>query len=173
MPISGPKSTRSFQAGLRASGKSSTSRIVPTRSWTRSKSDHWICCIPLCWLRRGSNVKSRGTDEPVVLPLLDHVRDPAKDARRGETRREQLLRDVERQVDDALVELEIRFQRALAVAGLRGECVVDRHQDFEQLLRLPGFRDLLCGGADDARARIDDAILAVAHAHHEPAGREA
>ena len=40
IPISGPKSTRSFQAGRRASGKSSTSTIRPTRMSTRAKSSN-------------------------------------------------------------------------------------------------------------------------------------
>jgi hypothetical protein len=37
-PISAPKSIRSFQAGLRAYGKSSTSTTRPTRISTRAKS---------------------------------------------------------------------------------------------------------------------------------------
>jgi hypothetical protein len=37
MPMSGPKSTRSFHAGLRASGKSSTSTMRPTRMSTAKK----------------------------------------------------------------------------------------------------------------------------------------
>ena len=37
-----------------------------------------------------------------------------------------------------------------------------------------GFaRDLLCESTDDARARIDDPILAMAHAHDAAAGGEA
>ena len=39
-PICGPKSTRSFQAGRRASGKSSTSTMRPTRMSTRAKSSN-------------------------------------------------------------------------------------------------------------------------------------
>jgi hypothetical protein len=37
-PISSPKSIASFHAGLRASGKSSTSTIRPTRMSTAAKS---------------------------------------------------------------------------------------------------------------------------------------
>src|SRR6476620_6361118 len=37
MPICAPKSTRSFHAGLRASGKSSTSMMRPTRMSTAAK----------------------------------------------------------------------------------------------------------------------------------------
>src|SRR3954447_22893554 len=42
MPISGPKSTRSFQAGRRASGKSSTSTIRPTRMSTAANCSNVI-----------------------------------------------------------------------------------------------------------------------------------
>src|SRR3954453_5124964 len=42
MPRSGPKSTRSFHAGLRASGKSSTSTIRPTRMSTAANCSNVI-----------------------------------------------------------------------------------------------------------------------------------
>ncbi len=42
MPISSPKSIRSFQAGLRASGNASTSSTVPTRISTFRKSENSI-----------------------------------------------------------------------------------------------------------------------------------
>jgi hypothetical protein len=42
MPISGPKSIVSFQAGLRASGKASTALTRPTRMSTFMKSSNSI-----------------------------------------------------------------------------------------------------------------------------------
>jgi hypothetical protein len=45
-PISSPKSMRSFHAGLRASGKSSTSMMRPTRMSTAAKWSKSISVTP-------------------------------------------------------------------------------------------------------------------------------
>src|SRR5262245_23731471 len=77
--MSAPKSMRSFQAGLRASGKSITSSTVPTRSSTFSKSAHEICSMRESYRKSRSDLSSAtGLSEqtPVVLNKSPRTQPP-------------------------------------------------------------------------------------------------
>src|SRR5262245_2884311 len=55
----------------------------------------------------GADVVAAGPDQPVVVVLLDDVGRPARDAARGDDRREEIDRDAERVEERRRVEVDV------------------------------------------------------------------
>lgn len=96
------------------------SHLIRDRTISRRRTRYKNRCVCL-WLRamRRSSIARRRAyimrgrpNDAVVLSLLRDMRDPTEHARSREAGGEELLRDIERRVHHALVELEVGAQCA-------------------------------------------------------------
>src|SRR6202020_2204232 len=102
-----------------------------------------LAASKLIGLRGGTYVVCRGPNDPVVLALFHDVGRPAENARGGECRREEFLRQSQSQIDHALVELQIGAQRTFLLCGLRDEGFIDGLQGLDEPLLLRRRGDLV------------------------------
>ena len=91
-----------------------------------------------------------GSNDAIVLSLFHRMRDPAEHARGREARGEKLLRNAQRQINDAFVELQVGAQRASFLTSLLDEGFVDGAQHIEQPDVFRPMRDLLSQRPDHA-----------------------
>src|SRR5262249_45172297 len=82
--------------------------------------------------RPRANIVRGWTNDAVIFALFDDVREPAENARRREAGGEVILRNAEREINDAFVEFQVGAQRSAASGGLFDEFLFYRGQRFEK-----------------------------------------
>src|SRR4029077_10131980 len=112
---------------------------------------------------RGALVVGAGSDQAVVVVLLEQVGGPARDAGSRDDRGEEIHRDADRVEERRGVEVHVRDQ---PLGGLHLGVELDREVVPEGLARWPA--SLLGHALQDRGARIARSVDAVAEAHQAP-----
>src|SRR2546421_8042640 len=143
---------------------------APSTAAERRQQRGGLCSVDLLdRARPGADVLRRGPDELAFALLLEDVRRPARYARAGEQRREEVRRHFGQVQDDGRPELHVGRQHTVGLARvqLRQRRLLERLGDLEA--RRAQFA---AGTAQDTRARVFGSVDAMPEAHQALAAVE-
>src|SRR6266568_3431529 len=111
-----------------------------------------------------SDVPVEGPQEPVVFPVLDHLRGPTGDPRDREERGEEVLRDPEAVEHEPGIEVDVRVD--VPRGEFPADRVLDRRRDAVVRVVAVHLSEAASEFLEDERARVVRLVDAVAEAEH-------